>query len=99
MTVIITAPRPWAFAGAAPPSYIDYSERGRAMHTVRVMAGVTMPAVGDVLAVGCGYVRVEAVDGRNATLIVYSDDDIVDPCLVPRWRLLPVGRDAHLAPA
>lgn len=98
MTVIVTAPTPWAWAGAQAPALVDYSEHGRAMQTVRVADGVSMPAVYDVLAVGCGYVRVEAVDGRNATLIVWPDSDVVDPWVVPRWRLVPVGRDAHLAP-
>lgn len=98
MTVIVTAPTPWAWAGAQAPALVDYSEHGRAIQTVRIADGATMPAVYDILAVGCGYVRVEAVDGRNASLCVWSDVDVDDPCMVSRWRLVPVGDDAHLAP-
>lgn len=98
MTVILTKPQPWAFVGVGrPPSMVDYTEHGRAVQTVRVAPGVPLPAVGSILAIGCGHVRVEAAWDRSVSVIVFPDDEVDGP-FVARWRLVPVGRDMQLAP-
>lgn len=104
MTVVITAPAPWQAYGVPvnltgpSPSMVDYSEHGRAVQTLRVADGVDMPAVGVVLAVGCGYVRVQSQDGRNVSVVVWPEAEVDDPMVVARWRLVPQAGDVRLAP-